>query len=173
MARESITAGATAGGTRRAATHYGRRVDEEAAVAVFNVDNNVFEQVTTFTFDDLPTFTLDELHQRIPVGARILAATIRVHEAFTATTAVNMNFGTYQPDGTVIDLDGIDAAVLLSALVAGAVIDCDGALVGAAAVETVAGQLVVAPNADDLLTGRATITIRYEKLDGRTQTMNG
>lgn len=173
MPRESITNGASGGGTRRAASQYGRRLDESAAVAEHQVSQNKYQQVTTFKFDDLPTFTLDELHQRIPAGARIVAATLKVHVAFTATTAVNMNFGLYQPDGTVIDLDGIDAAVLLTALDAGDFVDCDGALVGATSGLANAGQLVVAANVDDLLTGEMTITIEYEKPEDRNQLMNG
>lgn len=173
MSRESITAGSTAGGTRRAATHYGRRVEETQNVAEYNVDKNVFEQVVTFNYDTLPTYTLDELQQRIPVGARILGATIRVHTSFTATTAVSLNIGLMEPDGSTIDVDGIDAAVALTDLEAGEVVDCDGALVGAASVLTAAGQLTIVPNVDDLLTGQATITIRYEVLDTKAQTMNG
>lgn len=173
MARISITAGSTAGGTRRAATHYGRRLDESAHVSEHHVDGTVYRQETTFTYDQLPAATLDELHQRIPAGARIKSATLKVHTAFTATTALNMNFGLYQPDGTVIDLDGVDAAVLLSALTAGAYIDCDGALVGAASGLADAGQLVVAANVDDLTAGEMTIVIEYEKPDDRNQAMNG
>jgi len=173
MSRESITAGATAGGTRRAATHYGRRLEEGANVSVHHVDGNVFRQETTFGYDQLPTFTLDELHQRIPAGARVISATIKVHTTFTATTAVNVNFGLYEPDGTVIDLDGIDAAVTIASLVAGAYIDCDGALVGAGSGLAAAGQLVVAANVDDLTAGEATIVIEYEKADDRQQLMNG
>jgi hypothetical protein len=173
MARESITAGSTAGGTRRAATHYGRRLEEGQNVAVYHVDGNVFRQETTFKFDQLPTATLDELHQAIPAGARILSATLKVHTAFTATTALNMNFGLQQRDGTEIDNDGIDAAVLLTALTAGEFIDCDGALVGGSSGLANDGVLVVAANVDDLTAGEMTIVVEYEKADDRQQVMNG
>lgn len=173
MARESIVAGSTAGGTRRAATHYGRRVEEGAAVSVFQTDNGVETQTTTFRYDQLPTFTLDELHQRIPLGARVLSATIKVLETVTATTATTVNFGLYEPDGTVIDADGIDAAVAIASLTAGTYIDCDGALVGAGTGLAAAGQLVVAANVDDLTAGEIAIIIEYEKNDDRQQQMNG
>ena len=173
MSRESITVGSTAGGTRRAAGHYGRRIEEGAAVSEHNNNQGVRTQVTTFKHNQLPVATLDELHQRLPIGARIISAVLKVTEAFTATTATTMNFGLYQPDGTVIDADGIDAAVALTALDANDIIDCDGALVGAAVGLLVAGQVVVAPDVDDLLTGEMTITVQYELEGSRQQTMNG
>lgn len=173
MSRESITAGPTAGGTRRAATHYGRRLEEGQHSSVYHVDGNVFRQETTFRFDQLPTFTLDELHQRVPSNARVLGFTIKVHEDFTATSATVVNFGLYEPDGTVVDLDGLAAAVGIGGLVSGAILDGAGALVGANTVLGVDAHIVVAPDVDDLLTGEATIVLEYEKLDDRQQLMNG
>lgn len=173
MSRESIVAGPTAGGTRRAATHYGRRLEEGQHNAVYHVDGNVFRQETTFRFDQLPVATLDELHQRVPDNARVLGFTIKVIETFTATSATTVNFGLYEPDGTVIDADGLAAAVGIAGLTQGAILDGAGALVGANTTLGVFGQVVVAPNVDDLLTGEATIVLEYEKLDDRQQLMNG
>jgi hypothetical protein len=171
MTRISITAGATAGSTRRAATHYGRRLDESAAPSEHNVSQNVYKQEFTFKYDDLPTFGEDALKQRIPAGARIVTATLKTITQFTATTATTLNIGLYQPDGTVIDLDGIDAALAFPA--SGAYTDCDGALVGAATGLANDGQVVVAANVDDLTAGEATLVVEYEKQDDRNQAMNG
>lgn len=171
MSRESITAGPTAGGTRRAATHYGRRLEEGQHTSVYHVDGNVFRQETTFRFDQLPVATLDELHQRIPAGARVLSATLKTHEDFTATTAVSLNIGLYEPDGTEVDADGLFAVLALPS--AGDYADGAGALVGAATGLAVDAHFVVAPNVDDLLTGEATLVVEYEKADDRQQLMNG
>ena len=171
MTRISITAGATAGGTRRAATHYGRRLEESAHMSEHHVSQNVYKQVTTFKFDDLPSATLDQLHQRIPAGARVLSATLKTHESFTATTAVSLNIGLYQPDGTVIDADGLFAAEALPA--AGDFDDGAGALVGAGTGLAADGLVVIVANVDDLLTGEATLVVEYEKPEDRNQAMNG
>lgn len=171
MSRESITAGATAGGTRRAATHYGRRLEEGQHTATHHIDGNVFRQETTFRFDQLPVATLDELHSRIPAGARVLSATLKTHEDFTATTAVSLDIGLSQPDGTVIDADGLFAALALPS--ANDYDDAAGALVGAGTGLANAGVITVVPNVDDLLTGEATLVVEYEKADDRQQLMNG
>lgn len=171
MARESITAGSTAGGTRRAATHYGRRVEEGANVSVYHVDGNVFRQETTFKFDQLPVATEDQLHQAIPAGARVLSAVLKTHVDFTATTAVSLNIGLQERDGTEIDNDGLFAAEALPS--AGDFDDGAGALVGAGTGLAADGVIVVVPNVDDLLTGEATLVVEYEKADDRQQAMNG
>ena len=173
MSRESIVSGPTAGSTRRAATHYGRRLEEGQHASVYHVDGNVFRQETTFRFDQLPVAVLDELHQRVPANARVLSFTIKVHEDFTATTATALDFGLQEPDGTEVDNDGLAAAVAIGTLVEGAILDGAGALVGANVVLGVDGLIVVAPDVDDLLTGEATIVLEYEKLDDRQQLMNG
>jgi hypothetical protein len=95
----------------------------------------------TFSYDDLPVNGLDELILRVPANAVIKSAHIRVLTA--AAGGTSYDFGLYQPDGTVIDADGIDAAVATAALTAGAHIACDGALIGAS-IGADAGQLVVA-----------------------------
>lgn len=175
MARESIVSGDTAGGTRRAATHYGRRVEEGQHVAEYNNAKGTYTQETTFRYDQLPVATLDELHQRIPVGARVLSVTIAVIETFTATTATAITVGTVQPDGTGGDPDGfVDAtAGAIANWSAGAFLDGAGALVGASVGLSNAVQLKVTPDVDDLLTGEARITVEYEKPRDSQQQMNG
>lgn len=171
MSRESITAGATAGGTRRAATHYGRRLEEGQHISVYHVDGNVFRQETTFRFDQLPVATLDELHQAIPAGARVLSATLKTHEDFTATTATTLDVGLQLRDGTEVDNNGLIAALALPS--SGGFADGAGALIGAATGLAADSVVVVAANVDDLLTGEATLVVEYEKADDRQQLMNG
>jgi len=141
MARISITTGSTGGNSRRAATHYGRRDIEDLAPSSYAHAQGISKLEYTFSFDDLPTFDLDQLIQRVPASAVIKSAHIRV--LTPAVGGTSYNFGLYQPDGTVIDLDGIDAAVATAALIAEAHIVCDGALVGKS-IGVAAGQLVVA-----------------------------
>lgn len=175
MSRISITAGATAGGTRRAATHYGRRLDESQAMSEHNVSQNVYKQEVTFKYDDLPSAALDELNSRIVAGARVLSMVLKVHEAFTSTsTLTTMSIGLEQPDGTVIDADGLLAATAVDAnFTAGAYVDGAGALVGAGSGLANDGIVVCTTSAADLLTGEATLVVEYEKPDDRNQAMNG
>lgn len=68
----------------------------------------------------------------IPAGAVINDAVLQVTEAFTSGGSTTLNIGLKKADGTVIDADGIDAAIAKTAIDAvGDTIQCDGALVGA------------------------------------------
>ena len=64
----------------------------------------------------------------LPAGAYITDAYLIVNTAAAGGTSINV--GLYQADGTVIDADGIDAAVLTAAMAANKAVACDGALVG-------------------------------------------
>lgn len=78
--------------------------------------------------------TADAFASVLPViesYSNIKKAQLFVLEAFTTGSSAALNIGTYQQNGTVIDADGIDAAIAVAALTRGAVIDCDGAQVGA------------------------------------------
>jgi len=67
----------------------------------------------------------------IPAGAYIKAATFSVSEAWTSAGAGTLTIGVCQSDQTVIDADGIDATVAVTAIDAvGDQVLCDGALVG-------------------------------------------
>lgn len=67
----------------------------------------------------------------IPAGAYIKGAYLIVETAFTSGGAATLGLGLQEKDGTIIDADGIDAAIALTAINAvGKVVNCDGALVG-------------------------------------------
>ena len=96
--------------------------------------------VIDFTWDNLPGFdeeagggttpdSFSGLQARIPGGSYIESAYLVVKEAMTGTTGT-LTIGTYEQDGTVIDADGIDAAIAQAALAADRAVDCDGAQVG-------------------------------------------
>ena len=63
----------------------------------------------------------------IPAGAFITNSYLIVDEAAAGGTSINI--GLYEADGTVIDADGIDAAVLTAEMAADKAVVNDGALV--------------------------------------------
>lgn len=68
-----------------------------------------------------------DLIPKIWPKAVIHSAFLKVHETFTAAGAATLTLGTVDADKVVVDADGIDAAIAVTALVAGNVIKCDGA----------------------------------------------
>lgn len=170
MGRIAITSGDTAGSSRRAATHYGRRGEEGGALSEHNVKAGLFKQVTTFRYDQLPTADLDALVQKLPAGSRVLSAKLIVQEDFVGGTSLAV--GTSQPDGTVIDADGLVAATVTATLVDGAYVDGAGAQVGAATGLTTDACVTVTA-VGTYTAGEATLVVEYEKSQDRQQAMNG
>jgi hypothetical protein len=83
-----------------------------------------------FSYDDLPADDSgNDMLAYIPANSFIEAAYLKVGTAWASGTSIDI--GLAQTDGTVIDADGIDAAVATASLTADAIIDCNGALVGA------------------------------------------
>ncbi len=166
MTRISITTGASAGNKRRAATHYGAREIEDKLPSKYAGANGKEVLNYTFSYDDLPVTGDDEAILRIPANARIARATLRVITAFAGGTSYNL--GLSQSDGTVIDADGIDAAVALTAIDAiGDVVLCDGALVGTlVGIGSAAGQLLVAATGT-FTAGKAQLEIEYDLFTDR------
>ena len=122
----------------------------------------------SFDFDELPAGGLTNMEMAIPANSSILSAKARVITAFTSTsTTTDLTIGLEQADGTDIDLDGLlTAAQATQATIAvvGAVIDgasgTPGALIGFT-IGANAGELVVIPSVDDLLTGRMEVIVEY------------
>jgi hypothetical protein len=120
-------------------------------------------------FDDLPTFTTDlnndgtnngfsDQDAYIPAGSYITRAWIVVETAFAGGTSYNLGF--YNQAGTVIDLDGLDAAVAVADMGANEAVDCDGLLVGTQDLLTADAYLVVAATGT-YTAGKARIVIEY------------
>ncbi len=89
---------------------------------------NRFTIELTVDYDDLPDDIGGAFHDSdsfIPAGAIIESALLFTDVAWVGGTSINI--GTYEKDDTVIDADGIDAAIATAALTAGSVIVCDGA----------------------------------------------
>ena len=94
----------------------------------------------------------------IPNGAVIMSATLKVTEAFT--TGTDIDVGLYDKDGGVVAVDGIDAAVLTAALTLGAEIDCDGTSVNTA-VATVGGVKVGVIRTGAYDAGKAVLEVEF------------
>lgn len=125
--------------------------------------------VCDLNYDDLPTYTTDlnndgtnngfsDQDAYIPSGSYITRAWIIVETAFADGTSYNL--GLYQQDGTVIDADGIDAAVAVADMGANEAVDCDGQLVGTQDLLTADAYLVVAATGT-YTAGKAKVVIEY------------
>ena len=139
--------------------HYGpREIDQKFGGALTGRDG-VNRAVWVFDYDDLPTNGTNDMNAVIPEGAYITDAQIRVQTAMAGTVGT-LTVGLEEADGTVIDVDGIDVAVAQAALIANAVIACDGALVGGAVKVTAPGQLLVTTGGT-VTAGRFEVSISY------------
>lgn len=125
--------------------------------------------IVDINFDDLPSFTADlnndgtnngfsDQDAYIPAGAYITKATIIVETAFAGGTSYNL--GTYEQDGTLIDVDSIDAAVAVADMAANEAVDCNGALVSTQDLVTLDSYLVVAATGT-YTAGKAKLVIEY------------
>jgi hypothetical protein len=94
----------------------------------------------------------------IPNGALILSATLKVTEAWT--TGTDIDIGLYTDAGAIVDVDGIDAAVLTAALTLGAEIACDGADVNTV-VATTGGVKVGVIRTGAYDAGKAILEVEY------------
>lgn len=157
MSRISITGGATAGNKRRAATHYGLRNIEDKLPTKHASKQGLDVLEVPFNYDDLPTFGLDEAILRIPQGAVIKRAYIRVTEAFAGGTSVAV--GTADAAGT-----GVATASLVAATTT-ANLDLDDYVVGGGALVGTALALekqVTCTAVGTFTAGKATVVVEFE-----------
>lgn len=124
--------------------------------------------VWSFSYNDLPDAATHKLDLSIPANSTILSAKLRIIEAFTSTsTTTDLTVGLQQADGTEIDNDGLITAAQATQTtiaVVNSIIDGASGTAGALINKTVgaaAGELVVTPSVDDLLTGRAEMIVEY------------
>ena len=145
--------------------HYGPRTIAEGEIFGGNASTGGLHQQAqwTFDYDNLPVNNASggEMEITVPKGATILSAQIEVLTAMDGTSGT-LTVGLEENDGTVIDVDGIDAAVAQAALVANAVIECDGALIGTQLAED--GQLLVSTGGT-VTAGRFKVVIEYRLAD--------
>jgi len=144
---------------------------ETASLAGKNSNNGPLGYlVFDLNFDDLPTYTADlnndgtnngfsDSDAYVPAGSYITRAWIVVETAFAGGTSYDL--GLYQQDGTVIDADGLDAAVAVADMAAAEAVDMNGQLVATQdSIGTADGYVVVAATGT-YTAGKAKVIIEY------------
>lgn len=123
--------------------------------------------VYEFSYNSLPAFVEagNEMLKGIPANAQIVSSKLFVLDAWVGGTQLDIGL-VKKSDGTTIDADGLDAAVLTAALTAGAIIEGDGALIGAS-VGADAGVLEVAATGT-YTAGSAKLILTYIPVNGDT-----
>lgn len=120
----------------------------------------VLEYVYDYT--NLPDNSSDDaLVPVIKANSLILDGYHQTIDAFTVGSTDTVNFGLEQPDGTVIDADGLDATVDLEAQSAGDWTVFDGALIGASVGAEDAQVAVTTSAGADITAGKGVIVIRF------------
>lgn len=132
-----------------------------------NISDKLYRKaVWDFNYDDLPTNGATSQELVIPAGSTIVSARFRVVDAFTSTsTSTDLTVGLRSKNAVAEDIDDnglLTAANLTQTTIAtaGNLITGSGALVGVS-IGATAGELYVAPNVDDLLTGRGQVIVEY------------
>ena len=116
--------------------------------------------VLDFDFATAITAAADGHEAFIPAGSYIKSATLIVLSPMTGTTGT-LTIGLAQKDGSVIDADGIDAAVAQATLIASAVVKCDGALAGGVAAIGAANGYVYTSLGGTVTGGRGRLIVEY------------
>jgi hypothetical protein len=135
--------------------HYGPRDTDASKGGQAKSTGQIKRAEWQFSYDDLPTYGSTNIQFAIPANATIISSKWITGTAWAGGTSLNV--GLYQGDGTVIDADGLDAAI--TPTTAGAVIDGNGALVGAS-IGANAGELTVAATGT-YTAGTATVIVEY------------
>lgn len=113
------------GTDRAAANKTGTSAESVVKTLIVDVDWTDITAVASFITRQ------DNRDAFIPAGAYIKSATLSVSEGFTSGGAATLGIGLCTSAQGVIDADGIDAAIAVTALNAvGDQVLCDGALVG-------------------------------------------
>lgn len=107
----------------------------------------------------------------IPSGSYITSATLVVGTAFTSGGAATLDIGTFvdDNDGTysVLDADGIDAAIAVASLTADASIACNGAQINTTVTDATNGLPIVVSygyNTAAFTAGKAELIVKYRQL---------
>jgi hypothetical protein len=145
-------------------SHYGPRVVNNKFGGSLPSNGIVKSAMWDFAFDELPVGSTSNLEVSIPANSTIISAKLYIDTAFTSTsTTSDLDIGLEQSDGTDIDANGLvtaSEATQTTIALANSVITGAGALIGKT-IGAAAGELMVIPTADDLLTGQARVVVEY------------
>jgi len=149
---------------RGVANHYGARTTDGSKGAQTASTGIIKRAQWDFSYDNLPASGTSNLQYVIPANATVVSAKLYVDVAFTSTsTTTDLVVGLYTSAGAAIDADGLvsaSEATQTAIGTAGNVVTGAGALVGKT-IGATAGEVVVAPTVDDLLTGKARLVVEY------------
>lgn len=150
--------------------NYGTRETEGKYGANHTRLDNIKLAKWVFDYDGLPVNDATNQGLSIPANSTIVSAKLRIVAAFTSTsTTTDLTVGLRTAGASTEDIDDnglITAAQATQTTIAvvGSIIDgasgTPGALIGKT-IGSSAGELYVAPSADDLLTGRAEMLVEY------------
>ncbi len=149
--------------------YFGPRKAENQIAGQVHPANGLKAIVLSVRGEDIPasvsdaqTLAADARAAVIPAGAVIKSATLTVSETFTGSSST-LDIGLTSLAGVVSDMNGIDAAVALSALDAGDLVKCDGALVfpTAGAPLAAAQRIVFGYGTAAFTAGSATLVVEY------------
>lgn len=141
---------------------FNRTAGETKRAGEYNSDDGTHVVEVDVRWDDLEAFgttTFLSDAPLLPSGAHIKSAEFYVTTAFAGATAT-LTFGTYSEDRTVLDEDGIDAAIAVTAIDAvGDTIACDGDQVGTTLTEQ--ALLTAQVGTADFTAGQGFLRITY------------
>lgn len=127
-------------------------------------DGNDRTLTMSFAAEDLGALTVNKIMLEgvtVPDGAVLRSATLNVTEAFVGATGT-LDIGLVDSDRTTeFDFDGIDAAIAVTALTEGAVIECDGVLIGTVLDNTLPMYVTMRNNTADFTAGEAQLVVKY------------
>ena len=110
---------------------------------------------------DTDTAAVQGYEVPVPANAVLSRVYVEVTTAFdSAGDAATLDIGLKEKDGTTISADGIDADITEAALAAGAVIECDGALIGTT-VGAVDAYITATWETEAFTAGDAKIVVEY------------
>lgn len=171
MSRISITNGDKGGSTRRAATHYGRRLTANGIPTMEAVDGHTHVLEIPFTFDHLPVDSTDLMVSVLPKYAKVESATFTVNTPFAGGSAFAVGLTTRS--GSVFDADGLFTTTDLALANIDAIADVvvgSGAAIGA----TLANDYCVDVTATGTFTaGEAILRIEFTPKLDRLDDLNG
>jgi len=149
--------------------YFGPRYTENQIAASVRPANGLKAVVIHVRGEDIPasvadaaTLAADPRSVLIPAGAVIKSATLLVTETFTGSSST-LDIGLTSNAGVVSDMNGIDAAIALSALDAQDLVKCDGALVfpTTSSALTAAQKVVFGYGTAAFTAGAAKLTVEY------------